>query len=170
MPFGVDTELFNPNVKPINVKGRKNFMFITNGDYTERKWFEGLIESFVKEFNGDEDVFVFKINSNGSDLLFSTFIGGNQDDWSRASMYLDALGGIYVSGRTPSTNFPTTIGAFQNGFSKIKEWDHVKKNHLGFMDVLGDTYTFRSRDGGKRSRYFGYPLVGTCLVQDQCRE
>ena len=56
MPFGIDGKIFNPDVKPIDVKGRKTFMFIANGDFTERKWFEGLIEAFVTEFNRDDDV------------------------------------------------------------------------------------------------------------------
>jgi len=56
IPFGIDTDMFNPNVKPISIKGRKRFMFISSGDFTERKWFEGLIEAFVKEFNSDDDV------------------------------------------------------------------------------------------------------------------
>ena len=56
IPFGIDTRLFNASAKPALVKGRKKFMFISNGDFTERKWFEGVIEAFVTEFTDEEDV------------------------------------------------------------------------------------------------------------------
>jgi len=56
IPFAVDTKLFHPDVDPIKVGGQKDFVFITNGDYTERKNFEGLIEAFVTEFSSADDV------------------------------------------------------------------------------------------------------------------
>jgi len=56
MPFGIDFDVYNSLARPINVKGRKKYMFVTNGDFTERKWFEGVIEAFVKEFSNEEDV------------------------------------------------------------------------------------------------------------------
>ena len=56
MPFGIDTNLFNPDVKPLEIKNRKKFMFFTNGDFTERKNFEVVLEAFVKEFSKTEDV------------------------------------------------------------------------------------------------------------------
>lgn len=56
MPFGVDCDRFNPSVEPMLIKNRKGFAFITNGDFTERKNFEGLIEAYVTEFTGSEDV------------------------------------------------------------------------------------------------------------------
>ena len=56
MPVGVDTELFSLNVIPLNIKGKRGFTFITNGDFTERKNFEGLLEAFVKEFTYSDDV------------------------------------------------------------------------------------------------------------------
>ena len=65
-PVGIDSELFNPSAEPIRVKNAKGFKFITNGDFTERKGFELLIEAFVKEFSGDDDVcLIFKSHYGG---------------------------------------------------------------------------------------------------------
>ena len=56
MPFGIDTDLFSSEGDRAEIKNRKKFMFLTNGDFTERKNFEGLVEAFVTEFSGKDDV------------------------------------------------------------------------------------------------------------------
>lgn len=56
IPFGVNTELFHPKVKPAEITNKKGFAFLLVGDFTERKNFEGLIESFVTEFDKKDDV------------------------------------------------------------------------------------------------------------------
>jgi len=57
-------------------------------------------------FTPCSDAFVVKLGAGGSALLFSTFLGGNGDDYGN-SIALDAAGGIYVAGQTQSGNFPT---------------------------------------------------------------
>jgi hypothetical protein len=58
------------------------------------------------------DAFVAKLNSAGSALVFSTYLGGSRDD--RAfGLALDSSGNIYVAGGTQSTDFPTTFGVVQ---------------------------------------------------------
>jgi beta-propeller repeat-containing protein len=63
---------------------------------------------------GSEDVFVAKLNSSGSALIYSTYLGGTSDEpyWS-ASIAVDPAGYPYVAGTTLSPDFPTTPGAFQ---------------------------------------------------------
>jgi hypothetical protein len=58
------------------------------------------------------DAFVSKINSNGSALLYSTYLGGGFD--SGLSIAVDSSGYAYLTGTTDSTSFPTTPGAFQS--------------------------------------------------------
>lgn len=61
---------------------------------------------------GGRDAFITKFNSNGSQILYSTYLGGTQlDEGSRIAV--DASGNAYVAGRTWSTNFPSTLNAFQ---------------------------------------------------------
>jgi hypothetical protein len=65
------------------------------------------------------DVFVSILNLSGlgsSDLMYSTFVGGNYHDWGK-SIVLDKKGNIIVGGDTSSNNFPTTEGAFDRTFS-----------------------------------------------------
>jgi hypothetical protein len=62
------------------------------------------------------DGFVAKFSSDGSKLLESTYLGGDDDDFA-SGVALDTLGNIYVSGSTNSTNFPVTQGAYQTTHS-----------------------------------------------------
>ncbi|HEY6274642.1 MAG TPA: SBBP repeat-containing protein [Terriglobales bacterium] len=61
---------------------------------------------------GKSDVFVSKVNSSGSALVYSTYIGGSFLDLG-IGIALDSAGNAYVTGQTDSTDFPTTAGAFQ---------------------------------------------------------
>jgi Beta-propeller repeat len=60
---------------------------------------------------GASDVFVAKLMSDGSALIFSTYLGGGDID-NNGSLKVDRAGDILVTGRTASTNFPT-VNAFQ---------------------------------------------------------
>ena len=54
----------------------------------------------------ETDAFVAKLNSSGSDLLFSTYLGGSGDEIGNG-IAVDSSGNIYVAGNTKSRNFPT---------------------------------------------------------------
>jgi uncharacterized repeat protein (TIGR01451 family) len=54
---------------------------------------------------GGSDAFVAKLNAAGSALIYSTFIGGTDDD-TAASVAIDNAGHAYITGQTFSTNFP----------------------------------------------------------------
>lgn len=54
---------------------------------------------------GGSDAFVTKINSSGTALVYSTYLGGNETD-AAAHITIDPVGSAYVVGRTSSTNFP----------------------------------------------------------------
>jgi len=56
---------------------------------------------------GSFDIFVTKLNATGSALTFSTYLGGNGVDPGNG-IAVDSSGNAYVTGRTNSTNFPTT--------------------------------------------------------------
>jgi hypothetical protein len=62
--------------------------------------------------NGGKD-FVTKINSTGTALLYSTYLGGSFGGVSGSGIALDVSGNAYVTGATYSNDFPVTTGAFQ---------------------------------------------------------
>jgi hypothetical protein len=55
--------------------------------------------------NQDSDAFVTEINSSGSALVYSTYLGGSSMDWGNA-ITVDSSGNAYVVGFTRSTDFP----------------------------------------------------------------
>jgi hypothetical protein len=58
------------------------------------------------------DAFVAKINTTGSPLVYSTFLGGSGGD-NGYGIAVDSAGNAYVAGGTDSADFPVTPGAFQ---------------------------------------------------------
>jgi hypothetical protein len=68
--------------------------------------------AFDTSFNGSFDVFVLKLNAAGSNLIYSTFLGGAGFD-SAGGLAIDAAGNAYVSGGSSSSDFPITPGAFE---------------------------------------------------------
>jgi hypothetical protein len=71
--------------------------------------------------SGDLNVFVTKLNSNGSSLLYSTYFDGGRRSAgpfpvpinSGLDIAIDSAGNAYVTGETNTTDFPTTQGSFQ---------------------------------------------------------
>jgi hypothetical protein len=57
-------------------------------------------------YGGDQDAFLTKMKSDGTALLYSTYIGGTGIDYGTA-VALDVSGDAYVTGSTQSIDFPT---------------------------------------------------------------
>jgi len=60
---------------------------------------------------GRQDVFVAKLKTDGSALIWSTYLGGAGDDLGTA-IAVDSAGNAYITGATDSSNFPVA-NAFQ---------------------------------------------------------
>jgi RHS repeat-associated protein len=61
---------------------------------------------------GQFDTFVAKFDPTASQLLYSTYLGGNYDDWG-TGLAVDNFGQATVVGWTNATNYPTTPNAVQ---------------------------------------------------------
>ena len=86
--------------------------------------------AFDTSLNGNCDPFVTKLNPAGSNLRYSTFLGGNAFD-EGGRIAVDSQGNAYVSGFTCSTDFPTTAGAFDTSFNGICDAFVTKLNSTG---------------------------------------
>jgi hypothetical protein len=65
-----------------------------------------------------EDAFVSKLNAAGNGLVYSTYLGGNLEDYARG-IAVDSAGDAVVAGETYSSNFPT-VHAVQPKFRAEK--------------------------------------------------
>src|SRR6266513_1028843 len=138
---------------------------------------------------GAGDAFVTKLNPTGSALVYSTYLGGSSSD-AGYGIAVDAAGNAYVTGGTGSTDFPTTIGAFQTtkggGFrdafvTKLNPTGSalVYSTYLGGsgddygegikLDAAGDAYltggtglTGFPTTAGAFQRTFGAPVCDGC--------
>ncbi len=72
--------------------------------------------AFVDTYAASWDCTISKFSADGSQLLFSTYYGGNQSEMPH-SMIVNQYGELVVMGTTGSYNFPTTPYAFQESFS-----------------------------------------------------
>jgi hypothetical protein len=88
---------------------------------TESADFPTTPGAFDTTHNGGSDIFVAKLDSAGSALAYSTFLGGRGNDYG-PGIAVDGAGSAYVTGITgsaafPSTDFPTTAWAFDTSFN-----------------------------------------------------
>jgi len=61
------------------------------------------------------DGFLAKFNLSLNQLLYSTYLGGSEDD-GIFSIAVDGQGNVYATGFTLSSNFPVSSGAYQKAF------------------------------------------------------
>jgi Bacterial Ig-like domain (group 3)/MBG domain (YGX type)/Chitobiase/beta-hexosaminidase C-terminal domain/Beta-propeller repeat len=106
--------------------------------------------------NGFGNVFVTKMNTAGSGLDYSTYLGGSghiavpqmsgiqtSGGDSAGGIAIDAYGNAYVTGATYSTDFPVTTGAFQttnNGLTRGVSNAFVTKLNVNGSALVYSTY------------------------------
>ncbi len=62
---------------------------------------------------GPQDAFLCEFNPNSANLLYSTFLGGELDDWGVAIQVNRANGLVYFAANTVSTEFPLGPNSYQ---------------------------------------------------------
>ena len=103
--------------------------------------------AFQRTPGGGSDAFVTKLNSSGSALAYSTYLGGKGDDEGLA-IAVDLFGNAYLTGATskPTTgtnNFPV-INAFQANYGGAKANAFVAK-----LSGTGSALVYSSYMGGR---------------------
>jgi hypothetical protein len=145
--FAIKLDAFGQSLKyEFRIEGEKKD--ICNGialDQNENAYVTGVTESSelqtitdpgktINHFNqGNKDVFVYKLNSDGNEVGFFTFIGGARSD-EGADITVDSGKNIYLTGYTSSSDFPATDNAFDTGNNlnddafvmKISFWEKLE--------------------------------------------
>lgn len=99
-----------------------------------------LANAWRYEHGGKIDAFVTKISADGSQLNYSTFLGGAQNDRVLA-ITVDGTGKVVIGGETNSSNFPVIGGGYQST---------LQGKYDGFITRLRSTGI-----GADFSTYFG---------------
>jgi hypothetical protein len=118
--------------------------------FTTSSKFPTTTEAYDTSFNGfsyrnpSGDVFFTKMNPTFDSLIYSTYIGGSDNEIGY-DFVIDNAENAYITGTTQSNDFPITIGAFDtiyntswyNGFvTKL----NVKGNNLIYSTYLGGSH------------------------------
>jgi uncharacterized repeat protein (TIGR01451 family) len=119
-----------------------------------------LVNSFKSTLaTFDTDAFVSKLSSSGSSLDFSSYLGGSGTDQG-LGIAVDPSGGVYVTGVTISSDFPT-LAAPQPGLSAGNDAFVTKLNSTGTAIVYS---TYLGGIGADQGNAIAVDALGNAYV------
>jgi gliding motility-associated-like protein len=108
-------------------QSQSNFPMIGNG--------------FQQTRNGNQDGVVLKINPDCNSVIWSTFLGGSDNDAAFVLALRPSTNEIYVAGGTASNDMPGTIAGFSNGVLNDKLVGYID----GYISVISNDGTTLQR-------------------------
>lgn len=121
--FASPSQRANTTGLAIQVHGGRMYL----GGYTSTDDFPVTTGALQTASGGGADAFISEIdpaNGGGTDLIYSTYLGGSGDEASSGQsqggglgLAVDGSGVVYVAGGTYSTDFPVTSGAYQTALA-----------------------------------------------------
>ncbi|MCA9949546.1 MAG: SBBP repeat-containing protein [Anaerolineales bacterium] len=84
--------------------------------YTASSDFPVTAGAFDTTFDNLTDTFVANLSANGAGLVYVTYLGGSDRDFSNA-LSIDGMENVFISGYTSSSNFPVTANAFDTTYN-----------------------------------------------------
>src|SRR5262249_32797992 len=104
--------------------------------------------------NGFTDMALSKLNPDGSQLLWATYVGGSDADYPN-SLFVSSSDELHVYGSSQSSNFPTTATAFDGSANGNSDIVVFKLSSTGSA-LLGSTYVGGSQADGANALTFNY--------------
>jgi YD repeat-containing protein len=114
-----------------NMVARLNTGTTSSSDFT-------TTNAYDSSFNGGDDAFVAKLNAAGTQLRYSTFLGGSAGKWV-ADLAVDGSGAAYVLGTTSASNVATTADAYDRTYNGADDLFIAKLSASG-RDLLYGSY------------------------------
>lgn len=114
-----------------------------------------LVGAYDSTHNGGtNDMFVFKLNSAGTSLTYSTFVGGTGADVAYG-IAVDSSGQAYVTGKArggmPTSDTNSSIKSYDPSFNKTSNYDDV---YVFKLNAAGDTILYSTYLGGTYAYYY----------------
>ncbi len=106
--------------------------------YTTSSDFPTSANGFDIIHNGSQDIFLTQLDSTCSNIIFSSFLGGNSQEFGRA-MAIDTENNVYLTGMTFSQNFPVTAGVIDGSLAGGRD---------AFVSKIDTTIIFSTYIGG----------------------
>ena len=104
----------------IAVDGQGNIYLTGNTQSADFPQSNALQEDIGGGFGGtSNDAFITKLDPTGTNIIYSTFLGGSETEEGFA-ISVDDVGNVYVTGGTDSFDFPTTNDAFQPATMNVR--------------------------------------------------
>jgi hypothetical protein len=129
--------------------------------YTNSPDFPTTPAAFQTALRGSINAFVTKLNSSGSVLIYSTYLGGSGDDRG-FGLAVDSAGNAYVTGYSTSTDFPTSVVASQKTLAGPADAFVTKLNLAGSAPLVYSTYL--GGDGDDRGYAVAVDSAGNAYV------
>ena len=114
--------------------------------------FPTTLGAFDRVLGGPIDAFVAKLNQDGTALVYSTYLGGSNDNDSAIAIAVDESGSAYVTGQTRSDDFPSTLGAFDKTCGTVAEPCSTTRQTDAFVTKLtanGSALVYSTFLGGR---------------------
>ncbi len=96
---------------------------------------KNALQSVLK---GSQNAFVAHLTRSGSDLVFSTYLGGSKGDGAQ-DLTIDQNADIYVAGYTNSPDFPVTSAAYQTVCDGPNSFGLTYCNNDAFVTKIAST-------------------------------
>ena len=101
----------------------------------------GALQTFSR--GGDSDMTISKFSPTGNSLIYSTYIGGRQEEYP-ASLVVNDQQELFLLGRSNSQDFPVTTGAYQSFWNADPSREAFDLVVMHFSadgtQILGSTY------------------------------
>ncbi len=132
-----------------------------------------IVNALQPTFGGaTNDAFLFKVNAAGSQLVYSTFLGGNGVDQA-TGVAVDSSGNAYVAGSTFSlataNNFPTVNQISGACVGSCRTGPYQEDVFISEINASGSALTYSSLLGGSgndSAAATGYFFEGASLALD----
>lgn len=112
--------------------------------------------SFQESYGGGgTDAAISKLTPDGTDLIYATFLGGNQGEYPHSTI-VNGNGEIFVFGITASSDYPTSVSGFQTEYGGGSDDIFITGLSADGATLVGSTYLGGSEVDGRNGLAGGY--------------